>query len=38
VQIDIGGWDTHSFQGPLNGGMATNMTTLANSLAAFHAT
>jgi uncharacterized protein (DUF1501 family) len=37
VQIDIGGWDTHSFQGPLNGGMATNMITLANSLAAFHA-
>ncbi len=22
VQIDIGGWDTHSAQGPLNGGMA----------------
>lgn len=37
VQIDIGGWDTHSAQGPLTGGMATNMTTLAQSLGAFHA-
>ena len=37
VQIDLGGWDTHSAQGPLNGGMAVNMTQLAQSLAAFHA-
>ena len=29
VQIDIGGWDTHSAQGPLTGGMAANMTQLA---------
>ena len=29
VQIDVGGWDTHSAQGPLTGGMATNMRTLA---------
>ena len=32
VQIDIGGWDTHSAQGPLTGGMATTMTQLAQSL------
>jgi uncharacterized protein (DUF1501 family) len=38
VQIDINnGWDTHSAQGPLNGGMAANMTQLAQGLAAFHA-
>ena len=37
VQIDIGGWDTHSAQGPLTGGMATTMTQLAQALAAFHA-
>ena len=36
VQIDISGWDTHSAQGPLTGGMATNMRTFATSLAAFH--
>jgi uncharacterized protein (DUF1501 family) len=37
VQIDIGGWDTHSAQGPLNGGMAVTMGQLAQGLAAFHA-
>ena len=37
VQIDIGGWDTHSAQGPLTGGMATTMGQLAQALAAFHA-
>jgi uncharacterized protein (DUF1501 family) len=37
VQIDVGGWDTHSAQGPLTGGMATTMRTLADALAAFHA-
>jgi uncharacterized protein (DUF1501 family) len=36
VQIDIGGWDTHTFQGPINGGMAANMQQFAQSLAAFH--
>jgi uncharacterized protein (DUF1501 family) len=36
VQIDIGGWDTHSAQGPINGGMAANMTQFAQALAAFH--
>jgi len=37
VQIDVGGWDTHSAQGPLTGGMATTMSGLATALAAFHA-
>ncbi len=37
VQIDIGGWDTHSAQGPLTGGMANLMTQYAQALAAFHA-
>lgn len=37
AQIDIGGWDTHSAQGPLTGGMANVMTQLAQSLGAFHA-
>lgn len=36
VQIDIGGWDTHSAQGPLTGGMAATMRQLADALAAFH--
>ena len=36
VQIDIGGWDTHSAQGPLNGGMAVSAQ-FAQALAAFHA-
>lgn len=35
VQIDLGGWDTHSSQGPLTGGMATLMATLANGVGAF---
>jgi uncharacterized protein (DUF1501 family) len=37
VQIDYGGWDTHSAQGPLTGGMATTMRSFADALAAFHA-
>ncbi len=37
VQIDLGGWDTHSAQGPLNGGMSVTMAQLAQSLGAFHA-
>lgn len=36
VQIDIGGWDTHSAQGPITGGMATLMTQFASALGAFH--
>ena len=37
VQIDIGGWDTHSAQGPMNGGMAATMLQLAQAIGAFHA-
>ncbi len=39
IQLDIGGWDTHSGQAPAtaNGSMARTMTDLATSLAAFHA-
>jgi uncharacterized protein (DUF1501 family) len=36
VQIDLGGWDTHSAQGPLTGGMAQLMTQFASALASFH--
>jgi uncharacterized protein (DUF1501 family) len=36
VQIDLGGWDTHSAQGPLTGGMAGTMQQLAGALGAFH--
>lgn len=37
IQLDIGGWDTHSAQAPLTGSMSRTMADLANSLAAFHA-
>jgi uncharacterized protein (DUF1501 family) len=37
IQLDIGGWDTHSAQAPLTGSMSRTMTDLAQSLAAFHA-
>jgi uncharacterized protein (DUF1501 family) len=37
IQIDLGGWDTHSAQSPLTGSMASTMTQLAQGLAAFHA-
>jgi uncharacterized protein (DUF1501 family) len=37
IQVDVGGWDTHSAQSPLIGGMSRSMTDLAQSLAAFHA-
>ncbi len=37
VQVDIGGWDTHQTQNPLNGSMATSMTDLSNSIGAFWA-
>ena len=37
VQIDLGGWDTHNAQNPLNGSMNSTMRGLADALAAFHA-
>ena len=36
VGIDVGGWDTHDFQGPLDGDMASLMEQLADGLAALH--
>lgn len=36
IGIDLGGWDTHDFQGPLEGDMAGLMGMLAQGLAAFH--
>ncbi len=36
VAIDLGGWDTHDFQGPVEGGMGQLMGALASTLAAFH--
>ena len=37
VQLDLGGWDTHSNQDPLAGSMFNTMQTLSNSLGAFWA-
>lgn len=37
IQVDIGGWDTHQTQSPLNGFMATLMTDFSNALGAFWA-
>jgi uncharacterized protein (DUF1501 family) len=37
IQIDLGGWDTHSGQDPLAGSMFNTMQNLSGSLAAFHA-
>lgn len=39
IQLDVGGWDTHSGQGPVvtTGSMARTMQDLAATLAAFHA-
>lgn len=37
VQIDLGGWDTHSAQGPFTGSMAATMRQFADAIAAFHA-
>ena len=37
IQIDLGGWDTHSGQDPLAGSMFNTMQNLAGSLGAFHA-
>ncbi len=36
VQVDIGGWDTHSAQDPLAGSMATTMTGFSTALAALY--
>ncbi|MCA9256972.1 MAG: DUF1501 domain-containing protein, partial [Phycisphaerales bacterium] len=35
--IDLGGWDTHAFQGTLDGQLNNQMTRLADGLAAFYA-
>jgi uncharacterized protein (DUF1501 family) len=35
VHLDIGGWDTHTQQAPLDGAMAQRMDELAGALAAF---
>ena len=35
VHLDIGGWDTHTDQNPLTGGMAAQMTQLSGALGAF---
>ncbi len=37
VAVDLGGWDTHDNQGPVDGWMATLMGVLSGGLAAFHA-
>jgi uncharacterized protein (DUF1501 family) len=37
IQIDLGGWDTHSNQDPLAGSMFNSMQNLSTSLGAFHA-
>ncbi len=36
VQVDIGGWDTHSAQDPLAGSMATTMTQFSTALGALY--
>ena len=36
VQVDVGGWDTHSAQDPLGGSMATTMTQFSSALAALY--
>lgn len=35
AHLDVGGWDTHTQQAPLNGAMANRMTELAGALGAF---
>ncbi|GMW00948.1 MAG: hypothetical protein AMXMBFR84_20850 [Candidatus Hydrogenedentota bacterium] len=37
ISVDLGGWDTHSGQGPISGPMANLMGEFAETLAAFHA-
>lgn len=36
IAVDLGGWDTHDVQGPVDGGMSQLMGDLAQTLAAFH--
>ncbi len=36
IEVDLGGWDTHSTQGTVGGRFETNMATLAQGLAAFY--
>lgn len=36
IHLDLGGWDTHQSQGPLNGDMAILMDDLARTVAAFY--
>lgn len=37
IQIDLGGWDTHVTEGPLNGSLFGTMSDFANSIGAFWA-
>jgi uncharacterized protein (DUF1501 family) len=37
AQVDIGGWDTHAAQDPINGSMAATMRDFSNALGAFYA-
>jgi uncharacterized protein (DUF1501 family) len=37
IQIDIGGWDTHVAEGPLNGSLFGTMSDFSNSIGAFWA-
>lgn len=37
IQIDIGGWDTHVQEGPLNGSLFNTMSDFSNSIGAFWA-
>ncbi|HEU4721758.1 MAG TPA: DUF1501 domain-containing protein, partial [Gemmatimonadaceae bacterium] len=37
AQVDIGGWDTHAAQNPINGSMFNSMRDFSNALAAFYA-
>ena len=36
IAVDLGGWDTHDFQGPVDGGMSALMGVLAQGLSALH--
>lgn len=36
LHVDFGGWDTHEYQGPVDGQMAYNMGLLADGLRAFY--
>ncbi len=37
ISVDLGGWDTHDQQGPIDGALNGLMRVFANNLAAFHA-